>query len=119
MSIDLNSSIQKELSPYFKYATPMNPSQILASWRDSSKELRTHLVYKHCVSCNSSRFKGNESIDLTSEIDTYFCKPCFKKLAIILKKYDSGIDSEENKIFNKMWNDYRFGQKYISHSSRL
>ncbi len=72
-----------------------------------------HLAYANCVSCDTNRFKQDELPHLRLGTDTYFCKPCVKKVSDVVKKYDTGIPSEECEIFSKIWNDCLFGRSKL------
>ena len=105
-------NIQGELVPFFRYANQENPSVNISTWTDSEGRVRTHKAYQNCVSCNVHRFYGDVArTDLLARTDTYFCTPCYKKLAGIVKKYDTGTFTEEYKSFMKIVNDFLFQSK--------
>jgi hypothetical protein len=105
--------ISGEISPFFRFANSENPSKSISTWTDSNQRVRTHLAYENCVSCNTKRFTSEGLSNLRLGTDTYFCHPCFKKVAEVVKKYDKGVPSEEYEIFNKLWNDSLFGKSKL------
>lgn len=111
--MNITQKISEEISPFFRFANAENPSLIYCSWMDSKERVKTHLIYQNCVSCNTKRFNREELSNLRLGTDTYFCHPCFKKVAAVVKKYDTGLPSIEYKIVNKLWNDGLFGRSKL------
>lgn len=97
-------SFEAKISPFFTYANSHNPSIPVKSWQDSDG-YRTHLAYENCVSCGTKRFTSMELSELRRGTDTYFCSPCYVKVAKVVTNYS------KNENFNKVWNDFLFGQK--------
>ncbi|MBA3816306.1 MAG: hypothetical protein H0X29_07265 [Parachlamydiaceae bacterium] len=109
--MNIECAISREISPFFKFANSENPSKPIGTWIDSSQRARVHLVYENCVSCNTKRFTTEEISQLKIGTDTYFCQPCFKKMAEVLKKYYTAKTADESEIFHKLWNDTLFGRR--------
>jgi hypothetical protein len=111
--MSIAQKISGEIAPFFRFATSENPSRIVRQWKNSDQADRMHLAYANCVSCDTNRFKKEELSYLRLGTNTYFCQPCVKKTAEVIKKYDTGIPSEEYEIFTKIWNNSLFGQSKL------
>lgn len=102
--MSFEAKITAEISSFFIHANNQNPSIPVKRWKDSKGDERTHLAYENCVSCGTKRFTSIELPKLRSGTDTYFCIPCYSKVAKVVEKY------WRNEMFDKMWNDRLFGQ---------
>lgn len=111
--MSIAQKISGEISPFFRFATVANPSRIVSAWKNSDQRVRMHLAYANCVSCGTNRFKQDELSHLRLGTDTYFCKPCVKRVSELIRKYDIGNASEEYEIFTKIWNDRVFGRSKL------
>lgn len=106
--MNIERTIREEISPFFKFANYSNPSNIVYTSKISDQQTRTHVIYQNCVCCNTRRFTSEELSCAFRGTDTYFCNPCFEKVAKVTKKYDTGTPSKESELFQKLWNHFLY-----------
>lgn len=116
------NKIDREISPFFKFANDENPQVIMRTWKNSDRKtshqgIRTHRLFFRCVACNKKRFSKEEwsEIELTPKyvrpgINTYFCEPCASKVNAVSLKIEKR-NSKSSAWLNKIFNQKLFGTK--------